>query len=401
MAGAEAGKKATTLGILKALAFNLAQLLPLVSERFVDLPAESTEEVTAMLKAWPNEATQRTIASLNSTIVPETRRQLAMLRRNGYPVPREWTEVKLLGDLSADGEFHAGKGEGHVDLRAFIGAKEAVSKLLADVKHAAWEFENAPATEEGRAGANEPTWQPVAEIEQQIESVAPTQMAILLLGETGTGKEHYANRIHRRSDHKMNTFVPINCAMLPKERIDSELFGHVRGAFTGAVQDYAGKIRGAEGGTVFLDELGALPEACWGNLLRFLQNGEIQPLGGKVTTANVRVVAATNKADRLPADVLHRFDVVLTLPPLRARLEDLPVLAKEFFEAAKLKAKNRSSLRFSKGEIEKLAAASYEWPGNIRQLEKAILRAVTLHKGGRALTADEVLEAARQTPDMA
>ena len=137
-------------------------------------------------------------------------------------------------------------------------------------------------------------WQPITEVEKQFKRLSPTDCSILLVGETGTGKELLAKRIRKASSRSEKPFVVINCATLPKERIDSELFGHVKGAFTGATQDYAGKIREAEGGTVFLDEIGALPDNCWSNLLRFLQDKEIHPVGGRTATVDVRILAATN-----------------------------------------------------------------------------------------------------------
>jgi len=246
----------------------------------------------------------------------------------------------------------------------------------------------------GNAVAADPKWQSIAEVEEQIRRLAPTNWSILFLGGTGTGKEFYANKIHQASLRKRKPLVTINCATLPKERIDSELFGHVRGAFTGAARDYSGKIRQAEGGTVFLDEIGELPKECWGNLLRFLQDKEIHPVGGNTLVVDVRLLAATNKSDRVPKDALHRFDHVLCLPPLRYRREDIPALAKSLFESAKRNVHGRSALRFPQRELDLLCRAEYLWPGNIRQLQKAILRAVALHDSGRNLTAQEVLDAA-------
>ena len=247
-------------------------------------------------------------------------------------------------------------------------------------------------------GTGGSSWQSIAQVEEQIKKLAPTNYSILLLGETGTGKEFYAKKILQASDRKDKPFVVINCPSLPKERIDSALFGHVKGAFTGAVQDYSGQIRPAEGGTVFLDEIGDLPQDCWANVLRFLQDKEINPLNGKTSTVDVRILAATSKQTKIPSEAIHRFEHVLRLPPLRARRGDIPALAKDFFASAKPRTE-RITLRFTEDEIDKLATSAFNWPGNIRQLEKAILRAVVLHESGRDLTADEVLRAAKSITD--
>ena len=243
-------------------------------------------------------------------------------------------------------------------------------------------------------------WQSIQEIGQQVKKLAPTDRSILLLGETGTGKEFYAREIHKASDRKSERYEVINCATLPKERIDSELFGYVKGAFTGATGDYPGKIRQAEGGTVFLDEIGDLPRDCWGNLLRFLQDSEVHPLKGNTVSVNVRILAATNKPNLVPEEARHRFDYTLHLPPLRARRHDIPALAGDFFESSKACANKRSSMRFSQRERNKLGQDTYDWPGNIRQLEKAIQRAVDLHGSGRSLTAQKVLDAAKLIPSL-
>ncbi len=167
--------------------------------------------------------------------------------------------------------------------------------------------------------SEEVEWESIDEIEKKIKKLAPLELSVLLLGETGTGKEYYARRIHENSKRSGKPSITVNCSTLPKGRVDSELFGHKKGAFTGATSDHPGKVRDAEGGTIFLDELGDLPEESWGNLLRFLQFKEIHPLGGPTEVVDVRVLAATNKRDMVPKEVRNRFNVLLTLPGSRLR----------------------------------------------------------------------------------
>lgn len=314
-----------------------------------------------------------------------------------YPIPRlESPEVRRafdgfaivvdeIGSAIADAEEAAASPAKHPSFRS---SPEDVA-ASGDVK-----FTNAGARS---APLN---WQSIDEVERRVKKLAPTDFSVLIVGETGTGKEYYAERIHEASRRAHKLFLVINCATLPKERIDSELFGHVKGSFTGATQDYPGKIRQAAGGTVFLDEIGDLPSSCWGYVLRFFQAMEIHPVGGKTTTVDVRILAATNKPERVPEEAVNRFDHVLRLPPLRGRPDDIPRLAKQFFETARGTA-NKRSLRFHTFERGRLAAAAFGWPGNIRQLEKAIFRAVTLHDSGRDLTAEEVIQAARQVEGLA
>ena len=240
----------------------------------------------------------------------------------------------------------------------------------------------------------EADWLSAAEIEDRVRKLGPLDGSILLLGETGTGKEFYARKIHKASRRATVPFVVVNCATLLKERIDGDLFGHTKGAFTGAIQDQPGKVRMAAGGTLLLDEIGDLPSECWGNLLRFLEHKEIHPVGSRTTTVDVRIMAATNRDKQIRVEARHRFDHVLKLPPLRARRQEIASLANAFFKAAKGTA-SRLSLRFTSGEREKLGQADYDWPGNIRQLERAIRQAVDLHDAGRELTCEAVLKAAR------
>ncbi len=220
------------------------------------------------------------------------------------------------------------------------------------------------------------------EIAATISEVAATEVPVLVSGESGTGKELVARAVHDRSRRAQGPFVAINCAGLPDTLMETELFGHVRGAFTGAVNDRPGAFRLAEGGTLFLDEIGDLSAKGQGDLLRVLEDGEYRPVGSPRTVhANVRIVAATNRdlaawsnLGRFRSDLLYRLNIVeFQLPPLRERREDIPALAQSFnlhFSARHL----RKPKRFSGAFMERLAR--HPWPGNIRQLRNLIERLV-------------------------
>jgi two-component system, NtrC family, response regulator AlgB len=213
---------------------------------------------------------------------------------------------------------------------------------------------------------------------------APTQAAILLLGENGTGKSVLAREVHRRSNNKEGPIVTVSCPSLSRELLESELFGHVKGAFTGAVRDTWGKVAGAEAGTLFLDEIGELPLEIQPKLLRLLQERQYERVGeNKIRTANTRIIAATNKdlkecvrRGTFREDLYYRLDVIsVTIPPLRERLRDLEKLAREFllFFAKQF---GRTDPMFSESAMRKLRA--HPWRGNIRELRNTIERAVIL-----------------------
>ena len=213
---------------------------------------------------------------------------------------------------------------------------------------------------------------------------APTQAAILLLGENGTGKSVLAREVHRRSNCKEGPFVTINCPSLSQELLESELFGHVKGAFTGAVRDTWGKVAAAESGTLFLDEIGELPMAIQPKLLRLLQERQYERVGeSKLRTANTRIIAATNKdlkesvrKGTFREDLYYRLDVIsVTIPPLRERSQDLEALAKDFLQFFSRQL-GRTRLTFSDGAMRRLRA--HPWRGNIRELRNTIERAAIL-----------------------
>jgi transcriptional regulator with GAF, ATPase, and Fis domain len=222
----------------------------------------------------------------------------------------------------------------------------------------------------------------------QIDVVAPTEASVLILGQTGTGKELVAHEIHRRSARKDGPLVRVNCASIPRELFESEFFGHVRGSFTGAVKDRAGRFETAEGGTIFLDEVGEIPLDIQNKLLRVLQERRYERVGDDRTRqADVRIVAATNRdlkkaaaAGKFREDLYYRLNVFpIQVPPLRERVDDIPLLAKHFVE---LSAKE---LKCAKPRLTRAAVThlqSYDWPGNVRELRNVVERAVILARGG-------------------
>ena len=216
------------------------------------------------------------------------------------------------------------------------------------------------------------------------KKAAGSKSTILLLGESGTGKELFARAIHNWSERKDRPFIAINCVGLSKELLESELFGYEKGAFTGATQLKRGKIEIANGGTVFLDEVGDISEELQAKLLRFLQEREFERVGGtQLIRVDVRIIAATNrnlevavKEGRFREDLYYRINVVpIVLPPLRGRKEDVPVLAQFFMQRFSIESK-KSFTEISQEALEALSA--YDWPGNVRELANVIERAVVL-----------------------
>jgi DNA-binding NtrC family response regulator len=227
-----------------------------------------------------------------------------------------------------------------------------------------------------------------------ISKVAPTESTVLITGESGTGKEMVATAIHLQSPRAHLPFVTVNCAAIPETLFESELFGHVRGAFTGAVADKAGLLKQADGGTIFLDEVAEMPVSVQPKLLRALQSGEIRRVGDAGSTrVDVRVVAATNRnvaraleQGRLREDLYYRLSVFhIELPPLRERREDIPLLA-NFFRDRFARRLGKRVERFD--ERAQAYLVQYDYPGNVRELENAIERAVTLAEDGVIAASD-------------
>ncbi len=214
---------------------------------------------------------------------------------------------------------------------------------------------------------------------------APSLATVLILGESGTGKELLARSIHERSGRARAPFIAVNCAAIPETILESELFGHERGAFTGATGKRDGRFAKAAGGTLFLDEIGELSPSVQVKLLRVLQEGEYEPVGGNTQKADVRIVAATNRdlvaevaAGRFREDLYYRLNVIaITAPPLRVRREDIPLLVDHFLGLYCAK-NGHQRLHPTRGALERMM--DYAWPGNVRELENVIERAVVLSR---------------------
>jgi transcriptional regulator with PAS, ATPase and Fis domain len=241
------------------------------------------------------------------------------------------------------------------------------------------------------------------EVMLQAQKVARTTVSVLITGESGTGKEIVARAVHACSARAHKPFVPFNCAAIPRDLVESQLFGHRRGAFTGADRDYLGVIRAARDGTLFLDEIGDLSLDLQPKLLRFLESGEIAPLGDPGThQVNVRIVAATNanleaavRDGRFREDLFYRLNVVrLSLKPLRERRDEIPALVNAFVMHAAAEF-NKGRLEVAEETIERLLL--YRWPGNVRQLQNEIRRMVALAEAnatlGPELISREIIDA--------
>jgi len=230
-------------------------------------------------------------------------------------------------------------------------------------------------------------------INAMVRRVATSDATVLITGESGTGKELVARAVHTYSPRIASPFVPVNCAAIPEELLESELFGHVRGAFTGASSARVGMFQLADGGTIFLDEVGEMPVSLQPKLLRILQNKEVRRVGAdQPLSVNVRVIAATNKdlaveveKGAFREDLFYRLQVIpIHLPPLRARRSDIPLLVQHFLE--------KQNLKYSR--TVRLAAETmvylweYDWPGNVRELENLVERMVVLSDNGSISSED-------------
>ena len=217
----------------------------------------------------------------------------------------------------------------------------------------------------------------MAEVRRAVERAGAAPFAVLIEGESGSGKELVARALHRRSSRRARPFCTLNCAALPDDLVEAELFGHARGAFTGAVAERAGVFEEAHTGTLFLDEVGELSPRAQAKVLRVIQEGELRRVGENIARrVDVRIVAATNRdlrqevtAGRFRLDLLYRLDVIhIALPPLRDRRDDIAVLVERYWREAAARVGNRSTL----GASTIAALARYDWPGNVRELQNVL-----------------------------
>jgi two-component system response regulator HydG len=275
-----------------------------------------------------------------------------------------------------------------MEKRLLIAENRALKQELADYWSQAWE--RAEASGEAQEGGGHldivGNSQALRETLDVAFQAAPATATILILGESGTGKELLAREIHSRSGRGARPFVAVNCAAIPDTMMEAELFGHEKGAFTGAVERRAGRFAQADGGTLFLDEIGEVSLHVQVKLLRVLQDGYFEPLGGRTQRSDVRIIAATNKdlsaevdAGRFREDLYYRINVIpITMPPMRDRREDIPLLCDHFLR--RYCRKNKKEIKgFVRRALDLLM--DYRWPGNVRELENAIERAVVLARG--------------------
>ncbi|GAB6905044.1 Hydrogenase-4 transcriptional activator (fragment) [Desulfosarcina cetonica] len=272
----------------------------------------------------------------------------------------------------------------NADLERLVAERTREIRLLKDRLHAENVILKQELADSQTYGAIIGESQAIKAVVTQIAQVAPTDATVLIHGESGTGKELVAREIHKRSRRSDKPLIKVNCATIPKDLYESEFFGHIKGAFTGAVKDRIGRFEAADGGTIFLDEVGEIPLDLQSKLLRVLQEGEYERLGEDYTRkVNVRIIAATNKdlpaevnARRFRDDLFYRLNVFpIQVAPLRQRPTDIPLLTRHF--AGKIaKTLHRPCPRLTQANIIDLQA--YDWPGNVRELENAIERAMIL-----------------------
>ena len=316
-------------------------------------------------------------------------------------IKKRWPETEVIV-LTGHGTISMAVEAGRGGAYNFLSKPFENEKLLADVKCAVERKEQNQENStlrralETMSGAASPIFRSAAmqEVVRTVERIAPADVAVLITGESGTGKEVIADLTHALSPRSKSKIIKINCAALPRELIESELFGSVKGAFTGAHSDREGLFRQAEGGTLLLDEISEMPVDTQSKLLRVLQDQEVRPVGGKASyKTNCRLIASTNRKPeeaiqegKLREDLYYRISAVsVHLPPLRERREDVVPLANAFLKRFAAQA-NRVIRGFTPAAIDRLTA--FDWPGNVRQLQNEVQRAVLLCEGDLVDAAD-------------
>ena len=309
-------------------------------------------------------------------------------------IKKRWPDTEVIV-LTGHGTISMAVEAGRGGAYNFLAKPFENQKLLADVKCAIERKEQNQENNtlrralETMSGTASPIFRSAAmqDVVRTVERIAPSDVTILITGESGTGKEVIADLIHALSPRSKNKIIKINCAALPRELIESELFGSVKGAFTGAHTDREGLFRQAEGGTLMLDEISEMPVDTQSKLLRVLQDQEVRPVGGKSSyKTNCRLIASTNrkpeeaiKESKLREDLFYRISAIsVHLPPLRDRRDDILPLANSFLKRFAAQA-NRDIRGFKPEAIERLTA--FDWPGNVRQLQNEVQRTVLLCEG--------------------
>ncbi len=316
-------------------------------------------------------------------------------------IKKRWADTEVIV-LTGKGTMEMALEAGRLGAYNFLTKPFENEKLLNDVKCA---LERKHQNQENSAlrraletisGNTSPVFrsQALQDVVRTIERIAPSDVAVLITGESGTGKEVIADLTHVMSARSKGRIIKINCAALPRELIESELFGSVKGAFTGAHTDREGLFRQAEGGTLFLDEISEMPIDTQSKLLRVLQDQEVRPVGGKTSyKTNCRLIAATNrkpedaiKDGKMREDLFYRISAIsVHLPPLRERRDDIMPLANAFLKRFAGQA-NRAIRGFTPAAIDRLTG--FDWPGNVRQLQNEIQRAVLLSEGDQVDASD-------------
>jgi len=370
----------------------------------VEDDAAARQGLTQLVRAWGYEADsaadgQEGLESITARPPSVVLADMVMPRMDGLQLLRrvkdqltEFTFVVITAQGSVDTAVAAMK-EGAYDYLAKPVDPQRLRDLLGHVAERQAALREVPGLhrqlhEEGRFGqmvGNAPAIRPIYRV---IEQAAPTAASVLVYGESGTGKELVAKMIHELSGRSAHPFIAINCAAIPESLLENEIFGHERGAFTGAVERRAGCFELANSGTLFLDEVAEISPAIQVKLLRVLQERTVRRLGGqKEQPVDVRLVAATNvdpakavEQGRLRADLYYRINVIgISVPPLRDRSEDIPLLVQAFI--TEFNARNGKDVRAPSPEAAKLLQR-YPWPGNIRELRNVVERAVILSGGG-------------------
>ena len=325
-------------------------------------------------------------------------------------IKKRWADTEVIM-LTGQGTMEMALEAGRLGAYTFLGKPFENEKLLVDVKCA---LERKQQNQENTAlrraletmsGNTSPVFRSaeMKDVVRTIERIAPNDVTVLITGESGTGKEVIADLIHAMSQRSKGRIIKINCAALPRELIESELFGSVKGAFTGAHTDRDGLFRQAEGGTLFLDKISEMPIDTQSKLLRVLQDQEVRPVGGKTSyKTNCRLVAATNRDPedairdgKMREDLFYRISAIsVNLPALRDRRDDIMPLANAFLKRFASQA-NRTISGFTPAAVDRLSG--FDWPGNIRQLQNEIQRAVLLSEGDTIDAAD--LSVTRSKPE--